>query len=216
MKYLIALIVVIAVVVLGIFTWRQRQRRALRNELLEQAEAAGRGIAEYAERTYGPMGSTTGEILSHEGGDGQKNILGALCYRIGKKADARGESSITEIEHRLYAVYFMDGEVMNGGFHQYFHNSAGNNAGVALAGLKDMGATSTAAILESAMAVFSGGKPPIDRKKRWKVMKKMESRSNPIWENCDSEYYNRKEDEEDVYELCFNYAKKNRAEIILP
>lgn len=214
MKYLIALIVmtVVAVVILGVFKWKRRQQKAAMQALLDQAQAAGQSMAAFAEREYGPMGSTTDEILSHES-DKKGNLLGALCYRIGQKAESRGESSLTETERRLCAAYWLEGQVMNGGFDQYFFNSSGNGSEVALAGLKDMGATAAAALLERAMAVFPDGKPPTDRQRRQEAMDRMESRSKPVWNKCDSEFYDQKED---IGELCLQYAKKKRAEIILP
>jgi hypothetical protein len=192
---------------------RTKQQNALIQAMRAQAEMAAQRMAAYALREYGPLGSTTEEILSHENDDKRRNVLGALFYRIGQKAESRGEGSLTETERRLCAAHGLDGEVNNGGFDQYFWNSTGNDAEAALAGLKDMGATAAAALLERAMAVFPGGKPPADRERRQEEMKQMESRSKPVWDQCDREYYDCKED---IDELCLAYAKKKRAEIILP
>ncbi|MEW6304801.1 MAG: DMP19 family protein [Verrucomicrobiota bacterium] len=186
---------------------------ALIQAMLEQAQVAAQRMAAYAEREYGPLGSTTDEILSHENDDKKGNVLGALFYRIGLKAESRGESSLTETERRLCAAHGLDGEVNNGGFDQYFFNSTGDAAETALAGLKDMGATAAAALLERAMAVFPGGKPPVDRERRQEEMEKIESRSKPVWDQCDREFYDCKED---ISELCLAYARKKRAEIVLP
>ena len=71
----------------------------------------------------------------------------------------------------------------------------------------------TKRLLERAMAVFPDGKPPTDRQRRQEAMDRMESRSKPVWNKCDSEFYDQKED---IGELCLQYAKKKRAEIILP
>jgi hypothetical protein len=188
------------------------KREESRRWLLEQAEAMARKMAAFQEKEYGPLGSTTEEILSHENDNLKGSILGALCHRIGQKAGSRGESSLTETERRLCAAYFFEGEVMNGGFDQYFFNSAGDYAEAALGGLREMDSTAVP-ILERAMAVFPGGKPPADRKERNEVMTKMESQSKPVWDKCDSEFYARKED---IGRLCLEYAKKKRAEIILP
>jgi hypothetical protein len=177
-----------------------------------QQQAALQRMAAMAEKEYGPLGSTTDEILSHENDDQKGSVLGALFYRIGQKAGARGGNSLTGTERRLCAARGFDGEVNNGGFDQYFFNSTGDDAELALAALQDMGATAAAALLERAMAVFPGGKPPTDREKRWEAMKEMESRSKPVWEKCDSEFYNCKEN---IDALCLAYAKKKRTEIVL-
>jgi len=170
-------------------------------------------MAAWAQREYGPLGSTTDEILSHESDDKKGNVLGALFYRIGQKAESRGQNSLTETERQLCAAHGLEGEVMNGGFDQYFFNSTGNEAEIALAGLKAMGATAAAALLERAMAVFPDGQPPSDRQRRLEAMTKMESRSKPVWDQCDREFYDCKED---IGALCLAYAKKKRAEIVLP
>lgn len=192
---------------------RTKQQKALIQAMLDQAEVVAQRMAAYAQREYGPLGSTTDEILSHESDDKKGNVLGALFYRIGQKAESRGESSLTETERRLCAAHGLDGEINNGGFDQYFWNSTGNDAEVALAGLKDMGAVAAATLLERAMAVFPSGKPPADRQRRHEEMKKMESQSKPVWDQCDREFYDCKED---IDALCLAYAKKKRAEIVLP
>jgi hypothetical protein len=76
-----------------------------------------------------------------------------------------------------------------------------------------MGAPGAAAILERAMAVFPGGKPPPDRQKRQQVMDGIRKQSEAIWEQCDDAFYALKED---LSELMLAYAKNKRAEIILP
>ncbi len=54
-------------------------------------------------------------------------------------------------------------EVMNGGFNQYFFNSAGNDAAVAVEALDAIGATQTRALLMEACSMFPGGMPSTDR-----------------------------------------------------
>ena len=165
------------------------------------------------EKRYGAFGKTTDEIFSHDGGTNSFDVLGALHYRIGQKADTRGEGSLTDAERRILAAYWVEAEVNNGGFDQYFFNSAGDNADAAWEGLKEMGATGAAALLERAMAIFPGGKPPTDRFKRQEVMQQIAGKSKPVWEQCDSEFYKLKES---ISDLSFAYAKKKRAEIVLP
>lgn len=190
---------------------KRKRRQAVTQALLDQARATSEKFAAYAEREYGALGCSTEEILRHEGDDRKLDVLGALCHRIGQKASSGGD--LTETERRLCAAYFLEGQVMNGGFDQYFFNSTGNDCEVALAGLKDIGATAAAALLERAMAVFPGGRPPVDRQQRHRLMTCLGSRSRSVWDQCDDEFYHRGEK---TYELCLTYAKRNRAEIVLP
>src|SRR5438067_1856780 len=125
----ISIIVIVAVVAIFMFAiarWKQAQKSKKFND--------------YFEKQYGALGKTTEEILGHENASNAFTVLGALHWRIGQKAEARGERSLTDTERRLLAAYWVEAEVNNGGFDQYFFNSAGDNAGTALAGLKEMGA----------------------------------------------------------------------------
>ena len=63
------------------------------------------------------------------------------------------------------------------------------------------------------MAVFPGGKPPADQSRRRKVMQQIAAQSKPVWSQCDSEFYKLKES---ISDLSLAYAKKKRAEIVLP
>jgi hypothetical protein len=83
---------------------------------------------------------------------------------------------------------------------------------VALLGLREMGAAGASGLLERAMTVFPGGKPPADRLKRHEVMEKIATQSKPVWDKCDDEFYERKES---ISDLSLAYAKKKRADIIL-
>lgn len=168
-----------------------------------------RKFDDYFEKRYGVLGRTTDEILGHENLTNRFDVMGALRWRMGQKEDSR----LTDTERRLLAAYWVEAEVNNGGFDQYFFNSAGDNAELAMAGLKDMGAVGAAALLERAMAVFPGGKPPVGRFKRQEVMEHIASQSKPVWSKCDDEFYKLTER---ISDLSLNYVKKKRTEIVLP
>jgi hypothetical protein len=194
-----AIVAVTLVAVFAVPRWKQAQR--------------AKKFDDYFEKQYGALGKTTEEILSHENATNAFTVLGALHWRIGQKAEARGERSLTDTERRLLAAYWVEAEVNNGGFDQYFFNSAGDNAEAALAGLKEMGAAGAATLLEQSMAVFPGGKPPADRFRRQELMQQIAALSKPVWEKCDTEFYKPRES---ISDLSLAYAKKKRAEIILP
>jgi Domain of unknown function (DUF4375) len=180
---------------------------------LAQGDEMARKMDLRTRNEYAPLGATTDEILAHENDDKKADVLPALVWGLGQKIEKQGWDRLTDTERRLVAVQYMDAEVLDGGFDEYFFNSPGGDAEVALAGLKDMGATVTASLLERAMDVFPVGKPPTDQQERWKVMDKIESSSKPVWKKCDDEFYRFPED---LDRLSLVYAKKNRAQIILP
>jgi hypothetical protein len=78
----------------------------------------------------------------------------------------RGEEHLNPAERAVLAIWWLEGEVSNGSFDQYFHNSSGGDAAQALRGLTMIGAVRNAEILRKAMAVFPGGQPSPDRKTR--------------------------------------------------
>lgn len=62
----------------------------------------------------------------------------------------------SQAERLYYAVRCLNGEVFNGGFHQYFFNSSGNDYQSALEGLLAMGATQSLKLLRDAKALMYG------------------------------------------------------------
>lgn len=104
----------------------------------------------------------------------------------------------------------------NGGFDQYFFNLEGADAGVALAGLRAMGATRAAALLKRAMAVFPGGRPSAAFMVPWAVMERIEAKSAPVWEACSWKFYELRRLGEGITDLSLAYAMRRRADIRLP
>jgi hypothetical protein len=161
------------------------------------------------EAEYGPLGKTTEQILAREKTHEPATIVGALVYRIRAKSPER----LSIIEKRLLAVADLREEVNNGGFHQYFSNAAGNQATMALQALRDMGATQLAKVTQRAMSVFPGGKPPAALDARQRSMVTVRRRAEATWGGCEDEFYLR---DEGFGVLALAYAKKYRAQIILP
>ncbi len=67
-----------------------------------------------------------------------------------------GLSSLSEVERQYWAVGCLSGEVYNGGFEQYFHNSSGSTYNDALKGLEAMGALASLILLQKAKQVVFG------------------------------------------------------------
>ncbi len=101
----------------------------------------------------------------------------------------------------------LEGEVNNGGFDQFFYNSAGDNTADTILALEVVGATRTADIVKRAAAMFPSGMPPKERLARFKVLRAV-SPSCKAFESLDNEFY---EYFEDLADLVDKYNDSHRA-----
>jgi hypothetical protein len=65
----------------------------------------------------------------------------------------------------------LEDEVNNGGFHQYFNNSSGDDAAETISALQEIGALAMADILRRAIVRFPGRVPPTDRAARLEILR---------------------------------------------
>lgn len=127
-------------------------------------------------------------------------------------ATENGFESLTKEEKLYFAVVLFDGEVYNGGMHQFFWNSSGEFYEEAVEGLKTLKANNSLSLLKQAARILFGeDKPTRDRIKRWKAMKQSledENAPRPEWDleldKIDDLYY---KDSDDLSELLSEYAK---------
>lgn len=87
-------------------------------------------------------------------------------------------AALTADERLYYVVRLFEGEVNNGGFEQYFYNSAGGHFHETLVGLKLLGANNAATLLKKAARVaFADGRPPVDQIARWNSMRDLTTKA---------------------------------------
>lgn len=101
----------------------------------------------------------------------QKPLRNRAEESLRERWEKLGIDALLPPEQRYIALYWLVGDVMNGGFHQYFSNSSGDLAPLALQGLKEVGASKTLNILEHAMAVFPPGAYSSNRERREEGLK---------------------------------------------
>jgi hypothetical protein len=89
----------------------------------------------------------------------------------------------------LRLVEAFEGEVNNGGFHQFFYNSAGNETTEILQALEAIGARKTADILRKAAGKFPSGMPPKDRTKRQNLLLDEVDPEIKVFNTLDEEFY---------------------------
>lgn len=115
-------------------------------------------------------------------------FLDALQRFLSDKHNTRA-AEMSRHELGFLCVRELAEEVTNGGFDQYFFNSAGNYAADALWCLRTIGAETTASILERAMAQFPGGQVPDLRHDRQAVMDALPDTVQEVWDALDQAFY---------------------------
>jgi len=119
-----------------------------------------------------------------------------------------GIAGLSYEERAYYMVLCLDGEVVNGGFHQYFFNSAGNYYDETIVALDDMGATRVRDMLaEAQLILFKDKVPPTDWEERRKVLGYDVNLIAQV-DRLEQEYYNG--EGEKLYAILANYAQKHR------
>ncbi|QSX38194.1 DMP19 family protein [Shewanella sedimentimangrovi] len=81
----------------------------------------------------------------------------------------------------------LEAEINNGGFDQFFFNSAGDHTEETIQALLTIGANHTANILKKAACKFPGGMPPKDRNIRQELLEDV-SPDSDAFEDLDEEF----------------------------
>lgn len=98
-----------------------------------------------------------------------------------------GPTSLSPLEVIGVGVWMLEAEVNNGGFDQYYFNSAGDLALQTVRALETIGVTSTASLLATANAEFPDASPPVDRDERQRVLE--EIRESVRFASLETEFY---------------------------
>jgi hypothetical protein len=95
---------------------------------------------------------------------------------VNRSSDDSTLSKWSDDERTYFCVCLLEGEVYNGGFDQFFHNSSGDHYAFALAGLIELDATTSRRLLEQAAWVaFNGAQPPKDWQERKNLLLKFDN-----------------------------------------
>src|SRR5258708_6570686 len=132
------------------------------------------------------------------------NFVSKTCS-YGKEID-----KLSEPQKQFWYNQNLEREVNNGGFYQYFINSSGNYAHETTLSLKGIGANKTANILQQAINQFPDKQVPKIRDKRIEVIKKIEEKTNKIWEELTREFLKYKDN---LNVLNIEFVKSNKDNI---
>ena len=89
-------------------------------------------------------------------------------------------SQLSKPQQVLFPVHWLDAEVGNGGFHQFFANPTGILAPEAVSGFRVIGLDDFAELIEEAMSFF-GNPYPREREKREKLLDLFDEQNKDGW-----------------------------------
>ncbi len=102
--------------------------------------------------------------------EGSEIDLIRVSEAVWAREAAVGVQGLSDAERTFLCVWNLEAEVNNGGFSQFYINSAGDNALETPAALREIGAERMAAIAEEANSIFGASGPPRDRDERTRAL----------------------------------------------
>lgn len=96
---------------------------------------------------------------------------------------------LTEADRVAVTVWWLEADVNNGGFDQYFHNAAGDLAFFAVEALREIEAEQVAAIVSRAVSIFDPSGPPRDQSERQEFLHGLGEEVCELLEELDVEFY---------------------------
>ena len=133
------------------------------------------------------------------------DMLRALGEYLDEKCDYGENIEELSSTERIFSVMqYLEMEVNNGGFNQFFFNSSGNFADEIVNVCEEIGADATAEICKKALDAL-GELPEVGTMEREEVLDELldSDEVNEILEECDEAFY---EYEDDLEELCYEYV----------
>lgn len=167
--------------------------------LLARADGTGAGDLIEDARTWGSKRIKEDAASASEAALGIKDARGFvhdLCER-------KGLNGLTGPQLDYLALAWLDGEVNNGGFSQYYFNSSGDLAVRAATAARSTGSVELAGLIEKANSLFGKEGPNPDRDKRMDQLSKIDEKA---LEDLADRYY---ESNETMAELLSKIVTKN-------
>ena len=130
----------------------------------------------------------------------------AAIYKILSPLFDRDSEKLTMFEKNFVYIQMLEYEVDNGGFDQYYYNSAGNFTKETLNALKTVGSKTIYNILNNSTKIFPNGIVPIDRAERQGILSEINERIE-LWDEIYSKEF--RKHEENIHKLLIDYVKDN-------
>lgn len=113
----------------------------------------------------------------------------AMSDRVFAREQAVGYEQLTPAERVVFCLDGLEREVNNGGFSQFFENSAGDHALETVEALRTLGAPRVAALVAQAVAVFPAGRPATDRERRQQQLAQLDDRARAKLDQLDNAFF---------------------------
>ena len=159
-------------------------------------------------------GRTIEEILAKERERGIYKVLGAIEVLVGSKIYQKLPTSLAE--RMVFAFTWLAREARNGGFHQFFFNSAGDYWKDVLDGLTAIGDEDGLARYRQVLSIFPDSMPSVHRLTRLEQLEKLEEEKQETvsdhFNRLNQEYFNNPFPK---WELVYNYVKTHPDEFDL-
>ncbi len=137
----------------------------------------------------------------------RQSFLIELSERLWPIANVRF-SALSPFEQVFILVWEVEAEVNNGGFNQFFFNSAGDRANDTASALRAIGAHRAASIVDKATSMFPEG-PPLDRSTRQGILKVIDPEVE-LFDVVNQEFYKYPDD---LSALLHKFVIAHRSEI---
>ena len=112
----------------------------------------------------------------------------AMSDLVFAREQAAGYAQLTPAERVVYCLDGVEREVNNGGFAQFFENSAGDHALDTIDALKTLGAPRMAALVSDAVSVFPNGRPAEDRERRQEQLARLDEQAKAKLDQLDAAF----------------------------
>jgi hypothetical protein len=129
------------------------------------------------------------DIGAHHEDDGivPTNLFEAF-EAASRRHQVAGFWALSEVDRVLISIWMLEADVNNGGFHQYYFNSAGDTAYYAPTAMRAIGARAIADIVERANARFGPDGPPKGRNVRQEALFALPD-SLGLWADLDLQFF---------------------------
>lgn len=142
-------------------------------------------------------------------------VMQHIAWRINGDYDHERDTvlALTPGLRMVYATWWVEAEVNNGGYNQYFFNSTGQFADEALAGFRLLGLAEYAALMERAIRAYNAVRPRLEEARRQGTADAFSSTyaDNPL-PPLDDEFYRL----EGLTAARVRYIRQHAAEFVQP